>query len=429
VFLVVQYLVVLLLVLLVLVLVRSFNLQRAHSLIICSDFSPKTPEQKVGLRLLPDFIPEPFDLSFSFDEDSNSSHFGDLAISVSEPPIITVQEEQQCTPVATPTESSCVHHLAAPPFKYECVNPLDLTRSPSIYTTPELYSLSATPLPSSPAWLSRNIQGIENSQAENSLKEPLGNNFSTPSSPAPLIIPPPIPVGYVLPPVPRIVTEDDFTRSHNRRPPSYRSRQSTLTHRPISYSSSVRRHSGVWKSRSPTVVAHSPSSFLRRSRSFSPGSTPYTQDQLLLVDSLPKVRVLHMYFITYLSTFCVSRPLLPLIYYQPLLTSLRSYLPSICSTPVRFGATPLAARILKHIARPATSIFPKTSAAEFYHITRVLHSHSDRNRRLAQLSSSHLTHSHHSPITGSILFLSRICQDVIQSSRKIHGNSRLRRGS
>jgi hypothetical protein len=91
--------------------------------------------------------------------------------------------------------------------------PLELTHSPSIYTTPELHSLSAPPLHSSPAWLSRNIQCIENPQVDNNSLHTPSLSDPAPSSPTPLLTPPPIPVGYVLPPVPRILTDEDFTRS------------------------------------------------------------------------------------------------------------------------------------------------------------------------------------------------------------------------
>jgi hypothetical protein len=266
-------------------------------LIIRSDSIPKTIiQQPVDFRPLPEYIPEPFDLSFGFDEDSSSCFSEVLTLSTQTPSTTAVEEETECTPVSASKEPHLSSHLAVPLFKYECVNPLELTRSPSIYTTPELYSLSATPLPSSPAWLSRNIRGIENPHPELSTapQTPLLDPSRTPASPAPLIIPPPVPVGYVLPPVPQIVvSEEDCTRSLHPHPPSYRSRQSsTLRYRSISYSS-LRDHSEIWKSRSPTIVAHSPSSFLRRSRSFSPEASPFIQDQSILVDSVPKVRVLH----------------------------------------------------------------------------------------------------------------------------------------
>lgn len=175
---------------------------------------------------------------------------------------------------------------------------MELTRSPSVYTVPELYSVSATPLPSSPSYLSRNIQGLERPQLDiTSILHAISQETSSPIplSPAPLLIPPPVPFGYIPPPT-IVVTDEDFTSSFARRPRSYRSNRSSSRHRSISYSSSVRRQSATWKSRSPTVVAQSPSSFLRRSHSFCSEASPRISDHhLFFTDSLQKVRVLHMF--------------------------------------------------------------------------------------------------------------------------------------
>jgi len=191
-------------------------------------------------------------------------------------PVITVQlvsESQEKEPdTAVPPQSGC---LQPPRITYERVDPLTLTRSPSGYPTPELDSLTATPLPPhSPSWLSRNVQDYHPSV------EPL--------SPPPLIIPPPVPVGYIPPPDSALISEEEFERTRILHTPS---RPSTPLRHSTSHSprSSSDRCSSLWKSRSSTVVAQSPPSFLQRSNSFTPENSPAPRQGLLFVDTLPRV--------------------------------------------------------------------------------------------------------------------------------------------
>lgn len=160
---------------------------------------------------------------------------------------------------------------------YELVDPLTLTRSPSGCPTPELESLTGTPLPShSPSWLSRNVRGYP------------GVEPQPYPSPPPLIVPPPVPVGYVLPPPdPEFISEEEFQNTRILHTPS---RPSTPSHRLSSRTPRycADRSSSLWKSRSPTVVGQSSPSFLQRSNSFTPENSPAPRQGLLFLDTLPR---------------------------------------------------------------------------------------------------------------------------------------------
>ena len=186
------------------------------------------------------------------------------------------QEEEPDT--AVPPQSD---YLQPPQVTYERVDPLTLTRSPSGCPTPELDSLTGTPLPPhSPSWFSRNVQDYEYYPSV----EP-----QRPLSPPPLIIPPPVPVGYNPPPDSALISEEEFQWTRILHTPSRPSSPSRHLSSPSSRDSTDRR-SSLWKSRSPTVVAQSPPSFLQRSNSFTPENSPVPREGLLFVDPLPRVR-------------------------------------------------------------------------------------------------------------------------------------------
>lgn len=161
---------------------------------------------------------------------------------------------------------------------YELVDPLTLTRSPSGCPTPELDSLTATPLPSgSPSWLSRNVQVYQFHQTVE------------PPSPPPLIVPPPVPVGFIRPrPDSALFSEEEFQNTRILHTPS---RPSTHSRHPSSHTPRYcpDRDSSLWKSRSPTIVGQSSPSFLQRSNSFTPENSPAPRQGLLFLDTLPRV--------------------------------------------------------------------------------------------------------------------------------------------
>ena len=231
------------------------------------------PPQVTEFHLPPGAVSEPIDRSPFFVKESPVSP---TLSTTAEVPVITVRldsESQEKEPdTAVPPQPGC---LQPPRVTYERVDPLTLTRSPSGYPTPELDSLTATPLPPhSPSWLSRNVQDY--------------HPRVEPPSPLPLIIPPPVPVGYVPPPDSALISVEEFERTRilhtPSRPPSPL-RHST-SHSPRSSSD---RCSSLWKSRSSTVVAQSSPSFLQRSNSFTPENSPAPRQGLLFIDTLPRV--------------------------------------------------------------------------------------------------------------------------------------------
>ena len=241
---------------------------------ISLDSAPvSAPQQVTEFHPIPGVVSEPIDCSpFLVKEPPVSP----TSSATAEAPVISVQfdsESQEKEPdTAPPPQPGC---LQPPRITYERVDPLTLTRSPSGYPTPELDSLTGTPLPPhSPSWLSRNVQDYHPSVE--------------PPSPPPLIIPPPVPVGYVRPPDSALISEEEFESTRILHTPS---RPSSL-HHSTSHSprSSSDRCSSLWKSRSPTVVAQSPPSFLQRSNSFTPDNSPAPRQGLLFIDTtLPRV--------------------------------------------------------------------------------------------------------------------------------------------
>lgn len=177
-----------------------------------------------------------------------------------------------------PSQPGC---LQPPRIAYEFVDPLTLTRSPSGCPTPELDSLTSTPLPGhSPSWFSRNVQGYQYYPSVVPQQPP---------SPPPLIIPPPVPAGYVLPPPDSaLISEEEFQNTRILHTPS---RPASPSRHASSQSPRYRsdRCSSLWKSRSPTVVGQSSPSFLQRSNSLTPENSPAPRQGLLFLDTLPRV--------------------------------------------------------------------------------------------------------------------------------------------
>ena len=241
------------------------------------------PPQVTEFHPLPGVVSEPIDCSPFLVKETLVSP---TSSTTAEAPVITVhlaQESRGKEPdTAVPPQSGS---LQPPRITYERVDPLTLTRSPSGYPTPELDSLTATPLPPhSPSWLSRNVQDYQYHSSVDDVE------VQQPPSPPPLIIPPPVPVGYVPPPDSALISEEEFQRTrilHTPSRPSTPSRHSA-SHSPR-YSSD--RRSSLWKSRSPTVVGQSSPSFLQRSNSFTPENSPAPREGLLFVDTLPRVSV------------------------------------------------------------------------------------------------------------------------------------------
>ena len=234
------------------------------------------PPQVTELHSPPGVVPEPIDCSPPLAKvTSDPSASNSTAVL----PVITVQpdsgSQKEKSDSAVQPQPGC---LQPPRTTYELVDPLTLTRSPSGCPTPELDSLTATPLPPhSPSWFSRNVQTY---QYHPSVEPP---------SPSPLIVPPPVPVGFISPPPnSALFSEEEFQSTRILHTPSRPSTPSRLSssHTPRYCSD---RGSSLWKSRSPTVVGQSSPSFLRRSNSFTPENSPAPRQGLLFLDTLPRV--------------------------------------------------------------------------------------------------------------------------------------------
>ena len=236
------------------------------------------PPPVTELHLLPGVVSEPIDRSPSLAEETSDPC---VSSSTAVLPVITVQSysgsQEKESETAVPPQPGC---LQPPRITYELVDPLTLTRSPSGCPTPELDSLTATPLPShSPSWLSRNVQVHQyHSSAE----------LQPPPSPPPLIVPPPVPVGFIPPPGSALISEEEFQSTRILHTPS---RPSTPSRYPSAHTPRYcsDRGSSLWKSRSPTVVGQSSPSFLQRSNSFTPENSPAPRQGLLFLDTLPRV--------------------------------------------------------------------------------------------------------------------------------------------
>lgn len=238
------------------------------------DAVPASVPQVTEINPTPSVVPEPIDSSRIAWKTPDPSTSGSTAAL----PVITVQtdseQQEEESDTAEPPQSGC---LQAPRITYELVDPLTLTRSPSGCPTPELDSLTGTPLPS-PSWLSRNVQYYQ---------YPSHVEPQPPPSPPPLFVPPPVPVGYIPPPPdPAFISEEEFQSTRILHTPS---RPTTPSRHAPSYTPRYcpDRCSSPWKRGSPTVVGQSSPHLLHRSNSFTQENSPAPRG-LLFLDTLPR---------------------------------------------------------------------------------------------------------------------------------------------